>query len=464
MEKKDRLEEHKNLYKYSYAWKIVSLYVITLHELFYKNIIIEGKENIPKDGPLIFAPNHQNALMDPLAVLFTSNKQIVFLARADVFKNKILAKLFYFLKILPVFRMKDGKENLQNNDETFNIAIKVLEHKQSVGLFPEAKHNNKRSLLPSKKGIPRLAFMAEEKNDFNLGVKIIPVGIYYSNYNKMRSILHVRYGKPIYAKDYEHEYKESEQKAMISMRDAIDEGIRPLIIDIRNMDLYDTYESIRTLYVKNLIRRFQLGKLSQRNKFKADKITIKALETYEIDNPEKMLELKANVEEYENLKDKYNLCNQSIEKPFLSKFRVIISSLLLLLTTPVFLYGLINNALAYFIPQYIVSKIKDKQFHSSVKFAWAIFIIPIIYLIQIIIFAIVLPKFWLVLAYAISLPLSGLIAKLISEWAFINIEDWRLIKLRNFKPQEYTKIKELHKKIIYELDLIVTHWNRKNCN
>lgn len=443
---------------------MVSFYIITLHELFYKKIVVEGKENIPKEGPLIFAPNHQNALMDPLAVLFTCFRQIVFLARADVFQNKILAKLFHFLKILPIFRIRDGKENLQNNDETFNVAIRVLESKQNIGIFPEARHNNKRSLLPSKKGIPRLAFMAEEKNDFNLNIRIIPVGIYYSDYSNMRSTLHVRYGNPIYVKEYQKEYEENPQKAYISLRDDIEAGLRPLMIDIQNMELYDTYESIRTLYVKNLIRKFQLGKLSQRNKFKADKITIKALELYEADNPEKMIEIKHKVDEFEKLKKEYKLSNQSIEKPYLSKFRVFLNSLLVLLSFPIFAYGFLNNLLTYFGPKIIVSKIKDKQFHSSVKFVWAVFVIPIIYLIQIIIFAIIFPKFWMVLAYAISLPVFGLLALVISEWANVVIGDWRLIKLRNFKPGVYKRIKELHQSIILELDLIVTHWNRKSSN
>ena len=427
----------------------------------YLRLRVIGLENIPKDGPVIFAPNHQNALMDPLAILFTANKQIVFLARADIFKNKLMKKFFHFLKILPVFRIRDGKENLTNNDETFLISIKILENQQSVGLFPEAQHSDKRRLLSLKKGVPRLAFMAEESNNFELKLKIVPVGIYYSRYNRMRSILHVRYGKPITVSDFQQEYLESPQKAMLSLRDAIHEALLPLVIDIRSIELYDTYESIRSLYVKNLVRKFKLGQLTQMNKFKADKITIKALETFEADNPEKMAEIKVKVEEYERLKKEHKLSNQSIEKPFLSKFRVCVNTLILLLCVPPFIYGLVNNIFAYFTPKILVLKIKDKQFHSSVKFLWGVVFIPIIYAIQILIVALVFGKVWIALAYALSLPVFGILARVISEWTNILVEDWRLINLRNFKSAEYHKIKDLHKNIILELDLIVTHWNRK---
>ena len=461
MAKKNELEKYKHLYKYSWLWKISSLYVILMHRLFYKNIIVEGKENVPNDCPLIFAPNHQNALMDPLAVLFTINKQIVFLARADIFKNKFAAAFLHFLKILPVFRIRDGKENLTNNDITFNVAMRVLESKQNIGIFPEARHNNKRQLLDLKKGIPRLAFMAEEKNNFGLGIKIVPVGIYYSKYNRMRSVLHVRYGKPISVADFKDEHESNPQKAMLSLRDAMEEAIRPLMIDIRSIELYDTYESIRSLYVKNLIRKFKLGKLTQINKFKADKITIKALETFEKDQPEKMLEIKQKTEEFENLKAKYNLTNQSVEKPFLSLFRLIVNSTIISLCIPPFIYGLVNNVFVYFLPKWLVGKIKDTQFHSSVKFGWGVFVIPIFYIIQITIVALIVPKLWMILAYAISLPVSGLLAKLISEWIQILIEDWRLLHIRNFYNADYKKLKQLHHDLILELDLIVNHWNRK---
>ena len=461
MEKEKQLNKYRHLYKYSKGWQLSSYYIKVLHTLFYKNIIIEGLENIPKEGPLIFAPNHQNALMDALAVSLTCNRQIVFLARSDIFKKGLVSKFLNFLKILPVFRIRDGKENLSNNDLTFDIASRVLENKQYIGIFPEARHTDKRRLLGLKKGIPRLAFLAEEKNNFELGIQIVPVGIYYSKYNRMRNILHVRYGKPIFVNDFKDEYLESPQKAMISLRGAMDNAIRPLIIDIPSIGLYDTYESIRRLYVKNLVRKFKLGKLTQINKFKADKITIQALELYENDYPEKMPEIKELVEEYEGLKKKYRLSDQSVEKPFLSLFRILINTFILLISIPAFVYGTANNVLTYFIPKLLVLKFKDKQFHSSIKFGWTIFVIPIIYAIQITIVALFLPKFWMILAYAISLPIFGLLARVISEWLAILFEDYRLLRIKNLYPKKYKRIKELHQTLILKLDLIVTHWNRK---
>jgi len=177
-----------------------------------------------------------------------------------------------------------------------------------------------------------------------------------------------------------------------------------------------------------------------------------------------MQDIKLKVEKYEDLKKKYKLSDQSVEKPYLSLFRIIINSFIILICIPPFLYGLVINLVPYFIPKILVLKFKDKQFHSSIKFAWAVLIIPVIYAIQIAILAIIFPNFWVVVAYAISLPIFGLLARVISEWINTLFEDWRLRKIRNFFPKDYKTIKEIHKELILELDLIVTHWNRKGEN
>ena len=99
----------ENIEKYSAFYAIVKSVANFWHnKVFYRKVIIVGRENINPEDHLIYAPNHQNALMDALAVLFTQKGQLVFLARADIFKRNFLASILYFLKILPVYRIRDG--------------------------------------------------------------------------------------------------------------------------------------------------------------------------------------------------------------------------------------------------------------------------------------------------------------------------------------------------------------------
>lgn len=444
----------KHLTHWSWTYDMYKHFVGLMHRIFYKKIVIEGQENVPDSGPLIFAPNHQNAMMDPLAVLFSIKRQIVFLARADIFNIPLLPAIFNWLKILPIYRLRDGSENLKNNDQSFDISIKILESGMSIGLFPEAAHSNKRRLLGFKKGIPRIAFQAEEKNDFKLGVKIVPVGIYYSKYNKSRSIIHIRFGKPIEVADYIELYKENKNKAMLSLRDDMKAATSPLVIDIRNLEFYDLYESIRSMYVKNMVKRLKLGKLSAKNRFIADKMTIKLLDKYSKSNPEEMEHIQEKNAEYFNLRDKYNLSDLSVSKKKINVFRLIWNAFLLLLCSPVFIYGFLNNVLVYVIPKILVLKFKDKQFHSSVKFAWGLFVLPLVYIIQFFVAWAITDNIIWALIYILSVPVFGILAKLYSEWFMLIRYDLFLHKLRTTNREVYDRVKTLHSDIIKSIDKI----------
>ncbi len=137
----------ENIEKYSRGYALLKYVAGFWHNnIFYRKVIVLGRENINPDDHLIFAPNHQNALMDALAVLFTHKGQPVFLARADIFKKKIIAAILYFLKILPVYRIRDGFSTLKGNDEIFNKTIDVLRNKNGLVILPEGDHAGFRTI------------------------------------------------------------------------------------------------------------------------------------------------------------------------------------------------------------------------------------------------------------------------------------------------------------------------------
>ena len=98
----------QNIEKASVFYKLLSVSAKFFFNLFYRRFIIVGRENIPEGQQVIFAANHQNALMDALAMLFAYGKPVVFLARADIFKKALVANVLYFLKNIPVISTLDG--------------------------------------------------------------------------------------------------------------------------------------------------------------------------------------------------------------------------------------------------------------------------------------------------------------------------------------------------------------------
>ncbi len=98
----------RGIHRRNFLFYMIHPYVKAVFYKYYGKVEVTGQENIPRNEPVIFAPNHQNALMDALIMLFKSPQDIVFLARADIFNKKFLAFFLNSMKMLPVFRQRDG--------------------------------------------------------------------------------------------------------------------------------------------------------------------------------------------------------------------------------------------------------------------------------------------------------------------------------------------------------------------
>ena len=95
-------------------------------------------------------------------VLCRHKTPTVFVARADLFKINKLKKIFTFLKIMPIMRIRDGVSEVKKNDETIQKSIDVLLDKVPFCILPEGTHRAMHSLLPLGKGICRIALQTQE--------------------------------------------------------------------------------------------------------------------------------------------------------------------------------------------------------------------------------------------------------------------------------------------------------------
>ena len=395
--------------KKSLGYTLLKIYAKFIHDFFfYKKVTYIGVENIPKDKPVLIAPNHQNALMDALAIIYAQDSQPVFLARSDIFQNPILAKILYAIKILPVFRMRDGKEKLKLNEIIYNKTIEVLEHNKRVVIFPEAQHFNKKHVRKLKKGIQRIAFMTEEKNEFKANVQIIPAGIYYSNYWNFRSKLVVKFGKPITLEKYFDDYKKDPARTIVKFSEELHERIKEQLIHIEDLEYHDEYDLLRYIYNERMFDELSL-KATEENKLTADREIIKRLDSLKENNINGFKKLMDQVKDYSEKIKKFRIKDWVIRKGDKSNY-VIIRGLLLFFGFPVFIYGLINNIIVYKLPSLITKKIKDRQFESSIVYVFLIIVFPLVYLIQFALVWIFIKLWFVALLYLITVPWFGLAA------------------------------------------------------
>ncbi|TDS16940.1 1-acyl-sn-glycerol-3-phosphate acyltransferase [Maribacter caenipelagi] len=203
---------------------------------YHKKIHISGLEHIPKDKPVMFLPNHQSALIDVLLVATDCNRKPYFLTRSDVFKGNFLKRIFSYFQMLPIYRMRDGRDTLSNNDAIFNSCAEILNGGEALLLFPEANHNLKRSVRPLSKGFTRILFRTFEKYP-ELDVQLIPVGFNYKNAVKFPDEVAICYGKPISARSL---YDENDlNKSVNTIKNKISSNLESLTTHIPNNKDYN---------------------------------------------------------------------------------------------------------------------------------------------------------------------------------------------------------------------------------
>ncbi|MDJ0645442.1 MAG: lysophospholipid acyltransferase family protein [Flavobacteriaceae bacterium] len=182
-------------------YQLVKVYITTGLFFYHKKIKVGGKENIPKKGALLFVSNHKNALIDPLLIATTTTRNIHFLTRASAFKLKLVKWLLSTVNMLPIYRMRDGKETLAKNEEIFQKCYEILNKKRSLLIFPEGTHDIRRWVRPLSKGFTRITFGALEQNP-NLELTIVPVGLNYAKAQDFAEPVSILYGKPIVVNDF----------------------------------------------------------------------------------------------------------------------------------------------------------------------------------------------------------------------------------------------------------------------
>ena len=160
------------------TYKILRPILGPIFKWYYHPTII-GKENIPKEGPILIVGNHKH-LYDQCLAIISTKRPIHYMAKKEYFDGKF-AWFFKLVGCIPVDRSKKDSHATEE-------ALKVLNNGWALGLFPEGTRNKtKEFLLPFKFGA---VSMAKKTN-----ATIVPFGI-TGDYKFRSKNLTIRFGKP----------------------------------------------------------------------------------------------------------------------------------------------------------------------------------------------------------------------------------------------------------------------------
>ncbi len=446
----------KRIDKKSYPYLILKNFVGFWHNhVFYRRIVIQNQELVPKNAHLIFTGNHQNALMDALVFLVGVKGRLVFMARSDIFKNPFFAAVMYFFRMLPIFRIKDGFSAVKKNDKIFLKTIDVIKKKIGLVIMAEGNHGGERRLRPLKKGFARIAFQTEEANDFKLDMKVVPIGIDYSNYTDFRTELLINFGKPILVSDYYEVYKKTPAIAINQIKDKLAESMKQIMVHIKSEKHYELYNELREIYKQEMAQEMGFPSANHPYKLQADQALIKHLESFEEEHPNEMDTFQEMVVRYRDTIKKYNLSYTIVRKKTCSSFRLFGESLLFILASPVFFLCWLLKYIPFGFSFWVERQFKDKQFISSVKFVVSMFIWPLFLFLETLTVWFLFKEWTITLGFFIAMPVLGILAR--AYWVSYSqfLKAWRWSKLKRKNLEAYRSIKNDQQEILSKTATIV---------
>ena len=426
--------------------------------LYFRKEHMVGIENIPVNGtPTVVVSNHQNCLNDPLSVVLNvTDRRMNFIARGNVFKNPIAGAFMRKIGMLPAYRMSyDGYSAVaKKNREMMDASSEALCNGETLMLYPEAGHQDKRWLGTFKIGYLKIAFEAAERLNFEHDVMVLPTANHYSNYFHARTDMLIRFGEPISLKPYYEKYKEDPRATMWEINEIVREKIKALMLCIDDLEHYNQIDFLReTGYGRKYAMEHGFNFNYLPSRLLSDQKLVDALKVATEEHPEEMEQIYADTEELREGLNKLHIRDWLFIRD--SKWpTAVLRGLGLLLLLPLFILSIIPTGLLFLLPKiFLKAWIKDRMFHSSIYVGVSVFVsVPLTLILPMVLLWVYVGT-WAGLGYLAAFPFMFVLA-----WNYIRLF-WKFIGTCIFVSRKnrpiINKLRELRTSIYKRLDNIL---------
>jgi 1-acyl-sn-glycerol-3-phosphate acyltransferase len=193
-------------------WMLFPIHRIFL-SLYFKQILVQGYENIPEFGPVVFAPKHFSR-WDPLVLALLSTKPLWFMTNANQFGG-FQGWLIQRLGAFPVDLNHPTVSSMR-------CAIALLQAGKKLVLFPEGGIVRDEPLRSLKPGLARLVLQAEAKTEEDVTIPIIPIALRYEPGAYPCATIFINICSPLHSHDYQ---QENDKQTAIALTQALQETL-----------------------------------------------------------------------------------------------------------------------------------------------------------------------------------------------------------------------------------------------
>ena len=212
--------------------------------VFFRQVEVVGLEHVPTRGPVIFAGNHPNSLIDPILIITTCGRPVRFAAKDTLFSTRIMRALLGALGAVPLRRKDDHAGGKLDNDAAFTAMFEALGAGDAIGIFPEGLSHDASQLSRLKTGAARLALGAAKRG---APVVVVPCGLTFIHPKRFRSRVLVQYGPPIAIED-EVAAPSADGDPARPLTVRIEAAMRALTINASDWDTVRALDTVRRLY------------------------------------------------------------------------------------------------------------------------------------------------------------------------------------------------------------------------
>lgn len=218
--------------------------------IYYRRVIIEGLDNLPKNGAFILASNHPNSFLDAIVLGSFLPRSLHFIARSDVFNTPMKRWILGQLQMIPIYRLQEGIENLDKNKDTFKRCHEVLRGGGVINIYAEGICVQEKRLRKLKKGTARIALDYVE--EFNETLPVVGIGLNYMQPRQFRKELIIGISEPFDAKEITPTFKENPALAVKSFNDLLTRRLRTQVIHIEDKQRENEIDHALLTYRKTL--------------------------------------------------------------------------------------------------------------------------------------------------------------------------------------------------------------------
>lgn len=356
--------------------RLITSLIHTITNTFFRRIDVVGEENIPSDGPVIFAGNHPNALMDGWLLTARCGRWPVhFMANANLWKYRLLGKMLDASGAVPVYRREEHEGDVDNS-KAFDKLYEVIEAGNCMGIFPEGVSHTQSQLSTLKTGTARIALSVAARG--KVKVTIIPCGLNYIHRHRFRSQVLLEFGEPIHIDDeWMAKFAVDERDTVRQLTEYLANALMAVTLNAPDWSTLRFIQAARRLY-KPATANLSPGEYIELNRRFVEGYLEKAGE------PE-LIEFRRDVDDYQSRLDALGLKDYQLrEKVSISKAfrRLMLRSISLMLLLPVAIPGALLHLPVAWMAVFVGERFSyEEDDIATLKVFATIALLPLLYLI-----------------------------------------------------------------------------------